>query len=68
MEYHVVLAFLYDELIGKCMKCSEYVEYISCLQFLCDFIESRNQQKLQNDVFSGKWQEIMMKYGIAQKH
>lgn len=54
MEYHVVLAFLYDELIGKCMKCSEYVEYISCLQFLCDFIESRNQQKLQNDVFFWK--------------
>lgn len=54
MEYHVVLAFLYDELIGKCMKCSESVEYIACLQFLCDFVESRNQQKLQNDVFFWK--------------
>ena len=44
MQYHVVLAFLYDEFIGKCEKCNESVEYIACLQFLCDFIESRMEE------------------------
>lgn len=54
MQYHFILAILYDELIIKCEKCEESVEYIACLKFLCEFIESRNQQKLQNEVFFWK--------------
>jgi hypothetical protein len=54
LRYHLTLSFIYEEFIGKCTDCEEYIEYIACLQFLCDFLKNNNQQKLQQDVYYWK--------------
>ena len=54
LQYQVTLAFLYEEFIGKCTECDEFIEYAICLKFACEFIESSNMQKLQQDVYFWK--------------
>lgn len=54
LRYHLNLAYIYEKYIGKCTECDAFVEYKACLQFVYDFIESRNQKKLQQDVYYWK--------------
>lgn len=54
LQYQVILAFLYEQFIGKCTECDAFIEYTACLKFTCEFIESSNMQKLQQDVYFWK--------------
>lgn len=54
LRYHLTLASIYEKYIGKCTGCDEFVEYTACLQFLCEFTESRNQEKVRQDVYYWK--------------
>lgn len=54
LQYQVILAVLYESFIGKCTECNEFTEYTACLKFACEFIESSDMQKLQQDVYFWK--------------
>lgn len=52
--YHIFLAWIYDELIGRCTKCDAYVEYIACLENACRFLENKNLNELRDFVYYWK--------------
>lgn len=54
LQYHVFLSWIYDEIIGKCRGCDNFVEYEACLQSACKFIEDKDINKLQKFVYFWK--------------
>lgn len=54
LQYHVFLAFLYDEKIGRCTECDCAVEYIFNLEKTCDFLFYKDLKRLQKYVYGWK--------------
>lgn len=54
LQYHVFLSWIYDELIGRCTECDEFVEYVACLNATCKYLESKDLHQLQKFVYSWK--------------
>lgn len=54
LYYHVFLSLLYEENLGRCTECDHFVEYISNLEKTCEFLYSKDLDRLQDYVYYWK--------------